>query len=193
MEKDLLLKYIQQKVRISVKEYETIAVQFDRLLIKKKTNLIFGEKLNDRIYFVEKGLLYAYKTLEDGNTQVVQFAKENNWISDLYSFFLSSKALFSVQTLEDSQLLSITKKKFDSICEEHPKMERFFRLLFQTAYVSTLQRLSDSYSENAETKYNHFISHHNELVHRVPQYLIASYLGILPSSLSRIRNKKLNR
>ena len=138
-------------------------------------------------------MLYAYKTLENGDAQVIQFARENNWISYLFSFFSFKKSLFTVQALEDCQLLSITKKQFDNICEAHPKMETFFRLLFQTAYVNTLQRLSDSYSEDAETKYNHFVSHHNQLVQRVPQYLIASYLGVLPSSLSRIRNKKLKK
>lgn len=135
-------------------------------------------------------MLYTYKTLEDGNTQVIQFAKENNWISDLFSFFSSKKSLFTVQALEDCQLLSITKKQFDTICESHPKMETFFRLVFQSAYINTLKRLSDSYSEDAETKYNQCISQHPEIIQRVPQYLIASYLGILPSSLSRIRNKK---
>ena len=78
MDKDLLLQYIQEKVSISEQEFETFAHQFDTIVIKKKTNLIVEEKLNDRIYFVQKGLLYAYKTLEDGNTQVIQFAKESN-------------------------------------------------------------------------------------------------------------------
>lgn len=193
MDKEQLLKYIQDRVKISEQEFETFAHHFETIIIKKKSNLLVEEKLNDRIYFVEKGLLYAYKTLENGDAQVIQFARENNWISDLYSFFSSKKSLFTVQALEDCQLLSITKKQFDNICEAHPKMETFFRLLFQTAYVNTLQRLSDSYSEDAETKYNHFVSHHNQLVQRVPQYLIASYLGVLPSSLSRIRNKKLKK
>lgn len=193
MDKEQLLKYIQDRVKISEQEFETFAHHFETIIIKKKSNLLVEEKLNDRIYFVEKGLLYAYKTLENGDAQVIQFAKENNWISDLYSFFSSKKSLFTVQALEDCQLLSITKKQFDNICEAHPKMETFFRLLFQTAYVNTLQRLSDSYSEDTETKYNHFVSHHNQLVQRVPQYLIASYLGVLPSSLSRIRNKKLKK
>ncbi|MEQ1554146.1 MAG: Crp/Fnr family transcriptional regulator [Ferruginibacter sp.] len=193
MDKELLIKHIQEKVKISEQEMESIIQQFDIVVIKKKTNLIVEEKLNDRIYFVEKGLLYAYKTLDDGSTQVIQFAKENNWISDLYSFFSSTKSLFTVQTIEDCQLLSITKKQFDSICEIYPKMEKFFRLVFQTAYVNTLKRISDNYSDDAETKYNQCISQHPEIIQRVPQYLIASYLGILPSSLSRIRNKKVKK
>lgn len=190
MDKKLLFKNIKEKVNISEADFEALALQFETVEVKKKTNIIIEEKYNDRVYFVEKGLLFAYKTLEDGNIQVIQFAKESHWISDLFSFFMTSKALFAVQTLENCQLLSITKKQFDSICDTFPIMERFFRLQFQTAYVTTVQRLSDVYTDDAETKYNRFITQHNQLVQRVPQYLIASYLGILPSSLSRIRNKK---
>lgn len=193
MDKELFFKCIQEKVDISKAEFEGIAQQFEVVEIKKKAIIIVEGKLNDKTYFVIKGLLFAYKTLDDGNIQVIQFAKESNWISDLFSFFLSSKALFTVQALEDCQLLSITKKQFDSICETYPIMERFFRLQFQTAYVTTVQRLSDAYSQDAETKYNRFVANSNQLVQRVPQYLIASFLGILPSSLSRIRNKKLKK
>ncbi len=190
MEKKLLFKYILDRTHISAQEFDEIAQQFEILTIKKKTELIFEGEYNHKTYFVQKGLLYSYKTTDDGSTQVMQFAKEGNWISDLYSFFSASKALFSVQSLEDCELLFITKDKFDFICKNHPTMERFFRIQFQEAYVSTLQRLSDAYIEDAETKYSRFVTHHNQLIQRVPQYLIASYLGILPSSLSRIRNKK---
>ena len=84
-----------------------------------------------------------------------------------------------------------TESHLDILISIHEDMQNISPS--QTAYVNTLQRLSDAYSEDAETKYNHFITHHNQLTQRMPQYLIASYLGILPSSLSRIRNKKLRR
>lgn len=190
MEKETFFKYIHEKSEISATEFQAFAHYFEPVAVKKKTNLIIEGMGNDKIYFVEKGLLYAYKTREDGNIQVIQFAKENHWISDLVSFFTHSKALFAIQTLEDCQLVSITKSHFDLICALYPKMETFFRLMFQNAYVHTLQRLSDVYTEDAETKYNHFVNHQQAIVQRVPQYLIASYLGMLPSSLSRIRNKK---
>ena len=82
------------------------------------------------------------------------------------------------------------KKEFDKLCNRFPKMETLIRLNFQNAYVNTLLRLSDVYSEDAEAKYNKILELQPDLLQRVPQYLIASYLGILPSSLSRIRSKK---
>jgi CRP-like cAMP-binding protein len=190
MNKNILLQNIQSKRSITEKDFELFADLFERKTIKKKEKLIEEGKINDKLYFIEHGLLYSYKTLESGNIQVIQFAEENYWISDLYSFFSFSKSLFTIQALEDCEVLSITRENFDAVCEQYPTMETFFRHNFQSAYVTTLKRLSDVYSEDAETKYAHFIKQYPRLVQRVPQYLIASYLGILPSSLSRIRNKK---
>ncbi|SFC99097.1 cAMP-binding domain of CRP or a regulatory subunit of cAMP-dependent protein kinases [Flexibacter flexilis DSM 6793] len=190
MDKKLLYLNIQTKLAITEEEFKQFSDLFVRQSIKKKQKLTEEGKANDRLYFIEKGLLFSFKTLDNGCEQVIQFAQENHWISDLYSFFSGSKALFTIQALEDTELLSITKQEFDIICTQHPKMETAFRLNFQSAYVNTLLRLSDVYSEDAESKYNHFVEHNPQLVQLVPQYLIASYLGILPSSLSRIRNKK---
>jgi CRP-like cAMP-binding protein len=190
MNKKLLLQNMQSKLSITKKDFESLADLFVNKPIKKKQKLIEEGNINDKLYFIEQGLLFSYKTLDNGNNQVIQFAKENYWISDLCSFFSSSKALFTIQALEDCEVLSITKENFDIICEQYPKMETYFRLNFQSAYVNTLQRLSDVYSEDAESKYDRFTKQYPQFAQRVPQYLIASYLGVLPSSLSRIRNKK---
>ncbi len=190
MDKKLLLQNIQSKLSITEKDFETFVGLFVRKTIKKKNKLIEEGKFNEKLYFIEQGLVFSYKTLNNGNEQVIQFAKEDYWISDLCSFFSGSKALFTIQALEDCELLSITKQQFDTICEVYPKMETFFRLSFQTAYINTLHRLSDVYTDDAENKYNHFIQQYPQFIQRVPQYLIASYLGILPSSLSRIRTKR---
>lgn len=190
MDKKLLLQNIQSKISITDTEFNSIAELFQIKTIKKKHTLIEEGKKNDKVYFIEKGLLYSHKTLNDGTIQVIQFAKENFWVTDLCSFFNSSTSLFTIEAIEDCDLLYISKQEYDLMCLQNNKMETFFRLTIQSAYVNTLQRLSDVYSEDAESKYNYFLQHNTDLAQRVPQYLIASYLGILPSSLSRIRNKK---
>ena len=189
MNKKILLQNLQSKIAISEDEFEDFATLFQYKELKKKDILVEENRPNDTLYFIEKGLLFLYKTLENGEVQVIQFAKENYWMSDLYSFFTASNALFGIQTLEDCQVWAISKANFEAICLQCPKMETLFRLNFQTAYVNTLIRVSDIYSEDAQSKYTHFLKQFPDLVQRVPQYLIASYLGILPSSLSRIRKK----
>ena len=187
---ETLFKSIRSKIELNDSEFASISGYFKPVHVSKKDILVVEGKSNDKLYFIEKGLLFSYKTLDNGNLQVIQFAKENYWISDLYSFFSGAKSLFSIQALEDSILWALTRKDFEQLCSQFPKMETLFRLNFQNAYVNTLLRLSDIYSEDAEAKYNKILEQQPDLLQRVPQYLIASYLGILPSSLSRIRNKK---
>ena len=189
MNKKILLQNLQSKIAISEDEFDEFVTLFQYKELQKKDVLVEEDRPNDTLYFIEKGLLFLYKTLENGEVQVIQFAKENYWMSDLYSFFTASNALFGIQTLEDCQVWAISKANFEAICLQCPKMETLFRLNFQTAYVNTLIRVSDIYSEDAQSKYTHFLKQFPDLVQRVPQYLIASYLGILPSSLSRIRKK----
>jgi CRP-like cAMP-binding protein len=188
-ETDKLYNNIDSKVSISPADFQELEAYFKLLTIKKKNTLLKEGEYNDRLFFVEKGLLYLYKTLQSGDIQVIQFAREDYWLSDLCSFFSGSRALFSIQALEDSTVYTLSKGDFDMICVEYPGMETFFRLNFQSAYVNTLVRLSDAYSQDTETKYTRIRQENAALLQRVPQYLIASYLGVLPSSLSRIRNK----
>lgn len=192
MDKEYLYQDIQSKVAMSRTEFEKFADHFKPRLISRKQKLVEEGNANNKLYFVEQGLFFSYKILENGKQQVIQFAKENHWISDLYSFFSGSTALFTIQALEDCKVWELSKSDFDKLCEQHPKVETLYRLNIQTAYIHTLVRLSDAYSVDAEAKYNTIRKAQPDLLQRVPQYLIASYLGILPSSLSRIRNKKAN-
>ena len=109
---------------------------------------------------------------------------------DLHSFLTGQDALFSLEALEPSELWAISKRDIDRAMSASRAMETFMRLLFQTAYAHTLAYLSEIYSQDAEAKYERLRTQRPQLLQRVPQHLIASYLGILPSSLSRIRNKK---
>lgn len=185
-----IYKNINSKVSISMTDFESFSECFKARSIKKKEKLVEQGKSNDKIYFIEKGLFYSYKELDNGDTQVIQFAKENYWISDLYSFLSGSKALFTIQALEDCEIWELSKDDHDKMCNEYNEMQTYYRMNIQNAYVNTLLRLSNVYSADAEVKYNEIQNLQPDLLQRVPQYLIASYLGILPSSLSRIRNKK---
>ena len=185
-----LYKSMRSKIKLTQTEFELISGYFKSTQVVKKEVLVAEDTSNDKLYFIEKGLLFSYKTLDNGHVQVIQFAKEDYWISDLCSFFSGTKSLFSIQAVEDSTLWALTRNDFERLCRQFPKMETLFRLNFQNAYVSTLLRVSDIYSEDAKAKYNKLWAQQPDLLQRVPQYLIASYLGILPSSLSRIRNKR---
>lgn len=189
MNSDSLFQNIAAKIDLSAADFEVIAPCFTPRTIQRKELLVVENEKNDKMFFVEQGLLYSFKTLDNGERQVIQFAKEQYWIADLCSFFTGSAALFSITALEDCKLWEISKPNFDHVFRQLPIMESFFRVNFQHSYVNTLIRLSDAYSTDAELRYARLVETQADLLQRVPQYLIASYLGILPSSLSRIRSR----
>lgn len=171
-------------------EFESIAPYFKYQTIRKKEKLVTEGHYTDRVFFIQKGLLVSYKTLDSGDIQVVRFAKDNFWIGDLNSFITGARALFTIEALEPSELWSITRADWEYTMKNSRAFETYFRILIQTAYANVLVQLSDIYSQDAKAKYDRLRAQYPDLLERVPQYLIASYLGILPSSLSRIRNQK---
>jgi len=187
---ETLYNSIVSKAAVTKAEFESIAQYFKYETIDKKQKLVTEGHYTGKAFFIQKGLLFSYKTLDNGDIQVVRFAKENFWIGDLNSFLTGAKALFTIEALEPSELWSMTKEGLEFAMKSSPAFETYFRILIQTAYANLLVELSDIYSQDARAKYNRLREHYPDLLQRVPQYLIASYLGILPSSLSRIRNQK---
>jgi CRP/FNR family transcriptional regulator, anaerobic regulatory protein len=187
---ETLFKSIAAKAPAIESEFESIAHYFKFETISKKGKLVIEGHNTGKAFFIQKGLLVSYKTLDSGDIQVVRFAKENFWIGDLNSFLTGSKALFTIEALESSELWSLTRTDWENAMRKSPAFETYFRILVQTAYANVLVQLSDIYSQDAKAKYNRLREQYPDLLQRAPQYLIASYLGILPSSLSRIRNRK---
>ncbi len=175
--------------KITSQEIEQITKLFKQIKFRKNEFLAQEGKKCDLIYFIESGSCYSYLSDQKGDKNVVQFALEGYWISDLYSFFSGNKALYSIEALEDISALSLTKENFDEVCSSSPLFDRFFRLLIQNAYVSLQYRLVKTTSEEAEARYKEFSKLHPKFAQRIPQFLIASYLGIRPQSLSRIRKE----
>jgi CRP-like cAMP-binding protein len=187
---ETLFRSIVSKAPVTEDEFESFAHYFEYETIAKKEKLVTEGHYTDKTFFIQKGLLFSYKTLDNGDIQVVRFAKENFWIGDLNSFITGAKALFTIEALEPSELWSIKREGWEFAMKSSPAFETYFRILIQTAYANLLVELSDIYSQDAKAKYNRLREQYPDLLQRVPQYLIASYLGILPSSLSRIRNQK---
>ena len=181
---------IRKRVPMTEDDWSRVEPLFTFSTIKKKHTVVTQGRPCDKAFFIQKGLLYSYRTIESGESQVVQFGQDHHWIGDLHSFLTGKDALFSLEALEPSELWAISKRDIDRAMSASRAMETFMRLLFQTAYAHTLAYLSEIYSQDAEAKYERLRTQRPQLLQRVPQHLIASYLGILPSSLSRIRNKK---
>jgi CRP-like cAMP-binding protein len=185
----LLRDNIEKTIARKLQEHEYNGLS--DLLVKRsflKKELLAEEGRNcDLIYFILSGACYSFITDEGGEVHTIQFALEGYWISDLYSFFSGNKAIYTIEALEDVRCLALTREDFHRACEEFPVFDRFFRILIQNAYVALQYRLAKTNSAEAADRYQEFTKDHPDFGQRVPQYLIASYLGIKPQSLSRIR------
>lgn len=168
-------------------EFEAFLALLYSKTLDKKSILAEEGKLCKYIYFIEKGSAYSYILDTKAEKHAIQFALAGYWISDLYSFFSGMAGKYNVETLEPTEVLVLNKHNFEIACDTIPLFNRFFRILIQNAYVSLQYRLARTNSEDAEIRYREFSTLHPDFVQHIPQYLIASYLGIKPQSLSRIR------
>lgn len=184
---ELLFKHIQQKTKITVQEFEAIERLTKVLRVDKNQHFINTGETVPYLAFVNIGALYAYTIDEKGERHVLQIALSGHWISDPYGFLSGNKAIHNVCALENTQLTLISKDKFEEACDTNQKFERYFRILIQNAYIQSLQRISGIYSHTAEERYRALMVTSPEVMQKVPQHYIASFLGIKPQSLSRIR------
>jgi len=184
-----LLKTVQQKVTLTSDEAELLKQFFTLKKVRKRQYMLNEGEVCKYNLFVAKGLLRSFGVEENGYEQVVQFAVEGWWISDLNSFFSGDVAVYNIEALEDCELLLLTRQSMDKMLEKLPKMERYFRLLMQNHIVALRQRIIASQRHSAEERYIKLIEGFPTILARVPQQYIASYLGMTPETLSRVRKQ----
>lgn len=186
-----LLTHIQKYVPLNEEEQLLVASQFTQQMYKKKSFLLKEEQVCHALYFVDKGCLRNFFLTDKGVEHTTQFALENWWLTDFLAFEQEAPSNFFVQAVENSSVYSITKIKQDELLMKLPKLERYFRLILQRAYGAYQLRIKYLYSQSGEERYHHFNNLFPEFVQRVPQYMLASYLGFTPEFLSKIRAGKV--
>ena len=186
---ELLFQKFDEKIQLTEEEKLLSKSFFIPKKFRKKQYLLQEGDVCKYVAFVEKGILRQYKVDDKGNEHILQFAFEGWWIADHYSFLTGEPSLYNIDALEDCELLLLTKQAEEQLLEKLPKFERFFRLLLQNNLIATLQRLESSLSGTAEEKYNQLIQSCPTLAERIPQHMIASFLGITPETVSRIRKQ----
>lgn len=186
---DVLRKHLALKVDISSSDFDRFVALTATRTIKKGEFFVREGKVARYQAFVLRGVLASYSVDAKGEKHVVQIAIEGHWISDLYSFLSKEPAVVNVEALEDCELLLMSLENHEKACNGIPVFERFFRLLIQNALVQHQRRILNIYSESAEDRYLNLIKEKPEIAQSVPQHYLASFLGIKPQSLSRIRKK----
>jgi CRP-like cAMP-binding protein len=141
--------------------------------------------------FVNSGYIMSYYTDQLGNDHVVQFAANGWWCGDIYSLSQNPTTIYSTKGLTDGELLLLPRSAQDSLFEKYNKFERYFRITFQNSVIRHQLRFIEGYSTTAEERYQKFISTYPNLEQHVAQKYIASYLGITPEFLSKLRKRLL--
>jgi CRP-like cAMP-binding protein len=186
---ELLYKKITELISISEEEFNFCKTLFLPKKLRKKQYLLQEGDVCKYNTFVSKGLLRSYTIDNKGTEHILQFAFEGWWIGDIYSFLTEKPSLFNIEALEACELLLITRPSWELLLNKIPSFERYFRILIQNNLIATQKRLMGTLSETAEEKYTNLINNFPGCLQRVPQHMIASYLGITRETLSRIRSQ----
>ncbi|MFT3676918.1 MAG: Crp/Fnr family transcriptional regulator [Chitinophagaceae bacterium] len=163
---------------------------FEYLSVPKKKCIVEEGRVCRYNLFVVKGCMRLLLTDKKGNEQTIQFAIENWWITDVDAFRSSRTASFSVQAIEDCEVLAITVRQQEALLQEFPVMEGYFRQVYERAYAASLFRVSWIFNLSKEEFYDHFCTKHPDFIQRVPQKMLASFLGFTPEYLSELRKKR---
>jgi CRP-like cAMP-binding protein len=182
-------KYVNKCISLTKEELEYFHSFLQYKKVKKKSFLLrAGEKCDFEAYII-KGCVRVYYVDENGFEVDFLFAVEDWWISDIASFSQQKPATLFIETIEDSELLLIDYKSKEALFKKVPKFERLFRLMIQKAYETMMDRLIANISKPAPQRYQDFVKKYPTIPQRVPQHLIAAYLGVSPEFLSKIRTR----
>ena len=186
-----LIEHIQKFIPVAESDGEIISSCFRLMQCKKKETLLKEGEQCKHHYFVEKGILRLFYINEKGVEHTIQFALENWWITDHMSFQNRQPSGFYIQVVEAATIWSIDVEGQDLLLAEFPLMEKYFRIVYQKAYAAHQFRIKYIYDMSSEEMYDNFAAKNPAFIQRIPQYLLASYLGFTPEYLSELRRKKM--
>lgn len=186
---DIFKTHLQNFININEEEFISILSFFEEVDYKKKENLFEQGQICTYKYFVLKGCLRKFFIKQNGTEQTTQFALETWWITDLFNFEKQKPTDCYIQAVEKSMVLRISYPKYQELLVIYPIMEEYFRKIYQKNAAAAERRIRYLYEFSREESYIHFSNLFPDFIQRIPQYLIASYLGFTPEYLSEIRAK----
>jgi CRP-like cAMP-binding protein len=178
---------IFKNISLSKKEIDFIDSKFEKISLTKGDVLLCSDTQVTNQYYVFSGCLRSFFVNSLGKDHTTQFAVKDWWISDYISFFTEEKSVMTIECLQDVEIYRLSRKDMNSLCEDIPKIETFFRNKMEKAFASFQKRILEYLSITAKERYIKFITTYPEIEQCVKNYHIDSYLGITTESLSRIR------
>jgi CRP/FNR family transcriptional regulator len=183
------ISHLRQYIALTEDEIEILLDAIQLIVVKKKEFLLREGQICKSNYFVEKGCLRMFFINDKGVEQITQFALENWWMADHMSLIKQIPAQFYIQSLEESEIIALDYHKEADLFTKIPQLESYFRMMMQRVYAASQMRVKYFHDYSKEENYRHFIAKFPEFAQRIPQYMLASYLGLTPEYVSELRKK----
>ncbi len=184
-----LLKYFEHYFPLNGAERNQVIDKFTERKIKRRGFILQPGDVCKHFNFIVSGCFRQYAVDENGKEHNLQFAIENDWITDLCSFYSKTASNTYVEALEPSVILQIKHDDLLFLYTHYHKFDRNFRIIVEKKYIDLQNRVMQNISVTAESRYINFINRYPDLANRLPNIQIASYLGITPEFLSKVRKK----
>ncbi len=185
-----VINYVSRHIQLTDEEKSYLASLLRITRVKKKQYIVQPDFVCKYKSYVVKGALRSFLMGNEGQEHTISIAIEDWWIADYHSYINQVPATLFVEALEDSILIQIDYNAEQLLMETHPKFERFFRIISQRSLASTQHRMLSNLSKTAEQRFEEFETKYPKMMNRIPQYIIASYLGFSSEFLSKIRNNR---
>jgi len=189
----LILENIAKHVTLTPQEQELFLSKTETQHYKAKTILLNAGEVCKNTYFVNSGVLRSFNINDNIVEHVMNFACSGWWIGDMYSLLSQKPGNLFIQVLEDADVVLLSKENQEQLYHDIPKLERFFRILIENSLVANQERLMDNLSLTAEERFEKFCKKNHDLIQKVPQKQIASYLGVTPEFFSKMKAKLLKK
>ena len=190
MNSEFIKLSIRKLVLLSEEEWKILSSYIQFKTLSKGDILLRQEEVCKFIIFVLSGTVIYYQLTDNGDEITTDFAFEGDWVTDNRSRISQTPSLLNIKAWDDTQIAVIQQDDLEILFKKVPAMERVARLLTEQAYVKLVQTSIDLQTLSAEERYLKLAKESPQAFQRLPLYHIANFLGIVPKSLSRIRNKK---
>jgi len=188
MSTNLIIDSITRHIQLSAEEKEHFISLLQPKVYKRKQFILEEGEICKYSTFVTKGCLRGFTVDQNGFEHVLNFAPVGWWIADMYSLLTQKPGILNIETLEETEVLLLSKSRQEKLYLDIPQFERFFRIITENSLVSYQQRLIDNLSLTAEERYNNFCRRYPTLINTLPKKQIATYIGVTPEFFSRMQN-----
>lgn len=188
MQVDQLIEFFESYIPLDIEVKEDIKNIAQVRNVKRKQLLHNANDVCQHYNFVVSGLFKMYKVHKNGIEQNLEFVSENSWVMDIQSLHGKTPSEFYIEAIEPSVIIQIEKANIYKLFAKSQKIERIFRVIIENKYMQLENRVLQHISINAEERYEKFLENYPKISNRIPNTQIASYLGITPEFLSKIRN-----